>query len=215
MSGLDSHAEPAEPAPEPPAEERPVLVHYRDREAKAPYCDPTLKGRPGHVMGRTWKDLQGEDGKPLHGARRACLDCLKKRGAAAAEPRVEVVEGEVQADPTALKEQLRQFGPRLSGVALFRAGRPPLSYLEPKGHTPSGEEMLGLATDSVVDVLDHYDLLGPAMTSPVLGAAINLFGLLAAVRALPRLEGAALRRAHGMPDLGPEPSYEEAEGGKP
>ena len=182
----------------PPPAEPSVLVHYRDRDAKAPYCDPTLKGRPGHVMGRTWKDLQGDDGKALHGARKACIDCLKKRGTAAAEPKVEVVEGEVQADPNALKAQLRQFGPRLSGVALFRAGRPPLNYIKPQEHTPGGDEMLGMATDSIVDVLDHYDLLGPAVTSPALGAAINVFGLLFAVRALPRLDGVALRRAHGM-----------------
>jgi hypothetical protein len=199
-----------EAPPPPPPEPAPqkVTVHYRERKSAAPLCDATLKGRPGHVMGRTWDDLAGDDGRPLNSpsGRRACTDCLKARAyKAAAKPAEEDPDAELQADPGMLKAQLRTYGPRGAAVLMHRIGRPPLSYIEARGAVPSGEDMLGNATDSIVDVLDYYDLLGPAMTSPAISAIINVFGLLAAVRSLPVLEGAALRRAHGIVDVEPAP----------
>ena len=165
-------------------------VHYRDRASRAPMCNPGLKGKSGHVMAKTWGDLEGEDGAPLTGERSGCLDCLKMRASKAAPaPASEPSAPDGTAE--LLKIQLRSIAPPMANSVLFGYDRPPLP-------DPAGVAALSGVTDSAVDVLEHYGLLGMVASPQVtLGVNILLFWLV--VRGLPVLEGNELLEAHGMP----------------
>ena len=176
------------------------IVHYRNRDTAAPTCNPNLKGVEGHIMARAWKDLFGEDGAALDAdGKRACLDCLRiKAERETPTPKPEVVQEQAPAETGPMKEAARAVLPGLVNVVLFKRKTAPLSYIrvDPIG---DGEALLGNFSDSVIDCLDHYGLLGEVMDSPLPAAVVSGLVLVSAVRGLPTFDTIEeLRRAHGM-----------------
>jgi hypothetical protein len=176
------------------------IVHYRNRDTAAPTCNPNLKGVEGHIMARAWKDLFGEDGAALDAdGKRACLDCLRiKAERETPTPKPEVVQEQAPAETGPMKEAARAVLPGLVNVVLFKRKTAPLSYIrvDPIG---DGEALLGNFSDSVIDCLDHYGLLGEVMDSPLPAAIVSGLVLVSAVRGLPTFDTIEeLRRAHGM-----------------
>ena len=175
-------------------------VHYRNRESAAPTCNPNLKGVDGHIMARTWKDLFGEDGAALDAdGKRACIDCLRiKAERETPSPKPEVVEERAPAETGPMKEAARAMLPGLVNVVLFKRRTAPLSFVrvDPIG---DGEALLGNFSDSVIDCLDHYGLLGEVMDSPLPAAVVSGVVLVSALRGLPTFDSVEeLRKAHGM-----------------